>query len=295
MRFQNTLKKEVSIRGTGLHTGKNIQVKLKPAPRGTGIVFVRSDKGGIEIKASVSSVTDTMFATTLAAQNVRVGTVEHLLSAFAGLNVDNVYVELDGPEVPIMDGSALPFVAKISEAGIAKQAQRLSCLRILEPIVVIEGPCQMAVTPYEGTRITHRVSYTHPAFGEQRMGIDITGTNYIHELAPARTFGFLRDVEMLRARGLARGGSLENAIVLGEKDVINKGKLRFRDEFVRHKILDVIGDISLLGIPLYGHIIANKSGHTLSIKLLKKILLSRGSWDIISQASAPTSALGLTA
>jgi UDP-3-O-[3-hydroxymyristoyl] N-acetylglucosamine deacetylase len=295
MRFQCTLKKEVSISGTGLHTGRNICVNLKPAPRGTGIVFVRTDRNNIEIKANVGSVADTTFATTLASKGVRVGTVEHLLSAFAGLNIDNVYVELNGPEVPIMDGSALPFVTMIAEAGIAHQGMRLSCLRILEPIVVIEGPCQIAVTPYEGTRITHRVNYTHPAFGEQRMGIDITTANYINELAPARTFGFLRDVEMLRSRGLARGGSLDNAIVLGETEVINKGKLRFRDEFVRHKILDVVGDISLLGLPLYGHVIANKSGHTLSIKLLKKILLSRNSWDIVSESAVPSSALWLTA
>lgn len=295
MRFQNTLRQEVIIKGTGLHTGREINVVLKPAPRDAGIVFIRTDKGNREIKANVRSVSDTTFATTLAADGVRVGTVEHLLSALSGLNVDNVYIELDGPEVPIMDGSAMPFVNMITKAGMAKQAKRVSCLRILEPIVVIEGTCQIAVTPYEGTRITHRVSYTHPAFGEQRMGIDITGTNFINELAPARTFGFLRDVEMLRARGLARGGSLENAIVLGDKDVINKGKLRFRDEFVRHKILDVVGDISLLGMPLYGHIIANKSGHTLSIKLLKKILLSRRSWEIISETQAVSPALGLTA
>ncbi|MBI5674973.1 MAG: UDP-3-O-acyl-N-acetylglucosamine deacetylase [Nitrospirae bacterium] len=295
MRFQNTIRKEVIIRGTGLHTGREINLVLKPAPRDAGIVFIRTDKGNREIKANVRSVSDTAFATTLAADGVRVGTVEHLLSALSGLNIDNAYIELDGPEVPIMDGSAMPFVNMITNAGMAKQAKRVSCLRILEPIVVIEGTCQIAVTPYEGTRITHRVSYTHPAFGEQRMGIDITGTNFINELAPARTFGFLRDVEMLRARGLARGGSLENAIVLGDKEVINKGKLRFRDEFVRHKILDVVGDISLLGMPLYGHIIANKSGHTLSIKLLKKILLSKRSWEIISETPAVSPALGLTA
>ncbi len=295
MRFQNTLKNEVIIKGTGLHTGREINVVLNPAPRDTGIVFIRTDKGNREIKADVRSVADTTFATTLASDGVRVGTVEHLLSALSGLNIDNAYVELDGPEVPIMDGSAMPFVNMITKAGTAKQAKRVACLRILEPIVVIEGTCQIAVTPYEGTRITHRVSYTHPAFGEQRMGIDITGTNFINELAPARTFGFLRDVEMLRARGLARGGSLENAIVLGDKEVINKGKLRFRDEFVRHKILDVVGDISLLGMPLYGHIIANKSGHTLSIKLLKKILLSRRSWEIISETPVVSSVMSLTA
>ncbi len=293
MRFQNTLRAEITIKGKGLHTGREINMNLKPAPRDTGVVFIRKDKGDIEIKASVSSVADTTFATTIALNGVRVGTVEHLLSAFTGLNVDNVYVELDGPEVPIMDGSALSFVSKISEVGIARQAKTVSCIRILEPIVVMEGPCQIAVAPYEGTRITYRLYYTHPAFEEQRMGIDITMTNFIEEIAPARTFGFLRDVEMLRAKGLVRGGSLENAIVLGDNEVINSGKLRFKDEFVRHKILDIVGDISLLGLPVYGHIIANKSGHAMNIKLLKKLLLHRDSWEIVSETAVAPSTLEL--
>ncbi len=295
MRLQNTLKNEITIKGKGLHTGRDIEMRLRPAPGDAGIIFIRTDKGGIEIKASVSSVADTAFATTLASNGVKVGTVEHLLSAFAGLNIDNVYVELDGPEVPIMDGSALPFVSSIIDAGLAKQAKTVSCIRILEPKVVTEGPCQIAVAPYEGTRITYRVHYTHPALGEQKMGIDITGSNFIDELAPARTFGFLRDVEMLRARGLAKGGSLENAIVVGEDEVINKGKLRFEDEFVRHKILDAVGDFSLLGLPIYGHIIANKSGHSLNIKLLKKILLCRDSWEIVSESVVTPSVLEFTA
>jgi len=295
MRLQNTLKKEITIKGKGLHTGRDIKMRLRPAPGDAGIIFIRTDKGGIEIKASVSSVADTAFATTLASNGVKIGTVEHLLSAFAGLNIDNVYVELDGPEVPIMDGSALPFVSMIIEAGLTKQAKTVSCIRILELQVVTEGPCQIAVAPYEGTRITYRIHYTHPAFGEQKMGIDITGSNFIDELAPARTFGFLRDVEMLRARGLAKGGSLENAIVVGEDEVINKGELRFKDEFVRHKILDAVGDFSLLGLPIYGHIIADKSGHTLNIRLLKKILLCRDSWEIVSESVVTPPVLEFTA
>ncbi len=159
----------------------------------------------------------------------------------------------------------------------------------------MEGPCQIAVTPYEGTRITYRLFYTHPAFGEQKMGIDVTTINFVNELAPARTFGFLRDVEMLKSKGLAKGGSLENAIVLGDKEVINGGKLRFKNEFVRHKILDAVGDISLIGLPIYGHIIANKSGHTLHIKLLKKILLCRDSWEIASESIVTSSASGFAA
>jgi UDP-3-O-[3-hydroxymyristoyl] N-acetylglucosamine deacetylase len=291
VRLQNTIKKEICLKGKGLHTGRDIGMRLRPAPRDTGVVFVRTDKGDAEIKANVSSVSDTTFATTLSSDGVRVGTVEHLLSALSGLNVDNVYVDLDGPEVPIMDGSAITFVSMILEAGIAQQAKTISCLRVFKPIAVMEGPSQIAITPYEGTKITYRLYYTHPAFGEQKMGLDVYRNSFIDELAPARTFGFLRDVEMLRARGLARGGSLENAIVLGQDDVINKGMLRFKDEFVRHKILDLIGDISLLGVPIYGHIIANKSGHTMNIKLLKKILLSRDSWEIVTEPPVKLSAL----
>lgn len=298
MRFQNTIENEIVIRGQGLHTGREINMKLRPAPRDTGVVFIRVDKGNIKIKARVTSVSDTTFATTLTGGGVKVGTVEHLLAAFAGLNIDNVYVELDGPEVPILDGSSLPFVSRILEAGIAKQAKVVNCIRILEPVVILEGPCQIAVTPYEGTRITYRLFYTHPAFGEQKMGIDIESMNFVKELAPARTFGFLSDVEMLKSRGLARGGSLDNAIVLGDKEVINGNKLRFKNEFVRHKILDAVGDISLIGAPIYGHFIANKSGHTLHVKLLKKILLCRDSWELISESSesfVPSHVSGLAA
>ena len=295
MRLQNTLKDEIFISGQGLHTGRNISMRLRPAPSNTGVVFIRTDKGNVRIKASVSTVSDTTFATTLTSEGVRIGTVEHLLAALAGLNVDNVYVEINGPEVPIMDGSAYAFVSRIMECGIAKQEKAISYIKILAPIVVMEGHSQIAITPYEGTRITYRLFYTHPAFGEQKMGIDISTTTFLNELAPARTFGFLRDVEMLKSRGLAQGGSLDNAIVLGESEVINSNMLRFKDEFVRHKILDAIGDLSLIGLPIYGHIIANKSGHTLHIKLLRKILLLRDSWKIISPSVVTSTASELAA
>jgi len=295
MRLQNTLKNEISVLGKGLHTGRDICMRLRPAPRDTGIVFIRTDKGDASIKASVHCVSDTTFATTLMSDGIRVGTVEHLLAAFAGLSIDNVFVELDGPEVPIMDGSALPFVSRIIEAGISKQAKSVTCIRILEPVVIDEGPSQIAIVPYDGTKVTYRLYYTHPAFGEQKMEIDITRSQFISELAPARTFGFLRDVEMLKSRGLARGGSLENAIVLGDKDVINGGKIRFKNEFVRHKILDAVGDMSLLGYPMFGHILANKSGHTLHIKLLRKIVMRRDAWEFVTPAVVTSSASELAA
>jgi UDP-3-O-[3-hydroxymyristoyl] N-acetylglucosamine deacetylase len=295
MRLQNTLQDEILINGQGLHSGRSINMRLRPAPSNTGVVFIRTDKGNVRIKASIGSVSDTTFATTLSSEGVRIGTVEHLLAAFAGLNVDNVYVEINGPEVPIMDGSSYPFVSRIMECGIAKQEKAVSYIRILAPVVVMEGHSQIAITPYEGTRITYRLFYTHPAFGEQKMGIDISTMAFVNELAPARTFGFLRDVEMLKSRGLAQGGSLDNAIVLDEKEVINSSLLRFKDEFVRHKILDAVGDISLIGLPIYGHIIANKSGHTLHIKLLRKILLLRDSWEIITPSVVTSTASELAA
>ncbi|MEN8262399.1 MAG: UDP-3-O-acyl-N-acetylglucosamine deacetylase [Nitrospirota bacterium] len=297
MRLQNTLKEEIRITGPGLHTGREINMVLRPAPSDTGIVFIRTDKGNARIKAGINSVTDTTFATTLAKNGSRVGTVEHLLAALAGLEIDNVYVELNGPEVPILDGSSLPFVSKIFETGVTGQASAVSYIRILKPVVINEGHCQIAVTPYEGTRITYRLFYTHPAFGEQKMGINITKMSFVSEIAPARTFGFLRDVEMLKSKGLARGGSLDNAIVLDDKEVLNGNKLRFKNEFVRHKILDAIGDLSLIGLPIYGHIIANKSGHTLHVKLIRKLLLCLDSWEIISKpkVTAATVSSELTA
>jgi UDP-3-O-[3-hydroxymyristoyl] N-acetylglucosamine deacetylase len=270
-------------------------MRLRPAPSDTGVVFIRTDKGSIRIKANVSTVSDTTFATTLSSEGVRIGTVEHLLAALAGLMVDNVYVEIDGPEVPIMDGSSSYFVSRIMEAGISQLSKAVSYLKILTPIVVMDGHSQIAVTPYDGTRITYRLFYTHPAFGEQKMSIDISTMNFLNELARARTFGFLRDVEMLKSRGLAQGGSLDNAIVLGDTEVINSNKLRYKDEFVRHKILDAVGDLSLIGLPIYGHIIANKSGHTLHVKLLKKILLFRDSWKIVTPSAVMSSSSELAA
>lgn len=293
MRLQNTLEKDIFISGQGIHSGRMINVRLRPAPADTGVIFIRTDKGNVRIKASVSAVSDTTCATTLSHEGIKIGTVEHLLAALSGLNVDNVYVEVDGPEIPIMDGSAAYFVSMIMKAGISQQSQAVSCLRILAPIVVKEGESQIAVTPYAGTRITYRLFYTHPAFGEQKMGIDVSTMTFINEVAPARTFGFLRDVEMLKSRGLAQGGSLDNVIVLGEREVINSGTLRFENEFVRHKILDAIGDLSLIGLPIYGHVIANKSGHTLHVKLLRKILLMKDCWDIVTPSAvvAPASEL----
>jgi UDP-3-O-[3-hydroxymyristoyl] N-acetylglucosamine deacetylase len=283
MRYQNTLKNEVFISGVGLHTGRYVNMRLKPAPRDTGIAFIRTDKNNAVIKSAVEYVADTTFATNLYCNGTRVGTVEHLLSALAGLRIDNLFVELDGPEVPIIDGSAFYFVRKICKVGgIARQAKRVSCLRVLKPIVVSEGLRQIAVIPYDGIRITSSVNYNHPLFNEQKFSIDLTEASFVKEIAPARTFGFLKDVKILRSNGLAKGGSLDNAVVVGENGLLNKGDLRFKNEFVRHKIQDIIGDLSLLGSTIYGHVLANRPGHSLNIKLVRKILLSKDSWDIVS-------------
>jgi UDP-3-O-[3-hydroxymyristoyl] N-acetylglucosamine deacetylase len=283
MRCQNTIKEEICINGVGLHSGRFINMKLKPAPRDTGIVFIRTDRGGAVILADVEHVADTTFATNLAFNGMRIGTVEHILSALAGLHIDNLFIELDGPEVPIMDGSSFYFTQKILQGGrVAKQAKRVPCIRILKPVIVTEGVRQIGIFPYEGMRITNSVRYNHPAFKEQKYSIEVTIPNFVKEIAPARTYGFLKDVRMLRARGLAKGGSLDNAIVVGDSGVINKGELRFQNEFVRHKILDILGDFSLLRFPIYGHIIASRTGHTLNVKLLRKILAYKDAWEVLS-------------
>ena len=282
MRLQRTLKQEISFEGIGLHTGRHCKVCLKPAPRDAGILFIRTDKDSI-IKASISSVTDTAFATTLGFNGARIRTVEHILAAFAGLGVDNACVEVNGPEIPILDGSSIELTSLILRGGIAKQSKKRPYIRITRPIVLTDGHAEIAAFPYNGRRITYRIHFNHHLLGEQKKSLDLTEESFAIEIAPARTFGFLKDVEYLKANGFARGGSFENAIILGENGVLNASGLRFKDEFVRHKILDLIGDLSLLGFPIYGHIIANKSGHTTNLKFMKKLLSSPNYWEMESE------------
>jgi UDP-3-O-[3-hydroxymyristoyl] N-acetylglucosamine deacetylase len=282
MRLQRTLKQEVSFEGIGLHTGRHCKVCLKPAPRDTGILFIRTDKDSI-IKASINSVTDTAFATTLGYNGARIRTVEHVLATLAGLGVDNAYVEVNGPEIPILDGSSIELTSLILNGGIAKQSKKRPFIRITRPIVLTDGNAEIAAFPYNGRRITYRIHFNHHLLGEQKMSLDLNEESFAMEIAPARTFGFLKDVEYLKANGFARGGSFENAIILGENGVLNSSGLRFKDEFVRHKILDLIGDFSLLGFPIFGHIIANKSGHTTNLKFLKKIISSPDYWEMESE------------
>jgi len=282
MRLQRTLKQEASFEGIGLHTGRHCKVCLKPAPRDTGILFRRTDKDST-IKASINSVTDTAFATTLGFNGAKIRTVEHILAAFAGLGVDNAYVEVNGPEIPILDGSSIELTSLILDGGIAKQSKKRPYIRITRPIVLTDGHAEIAAFPYDGRRITYRIHFNHHLLGEQKMSLDLTEESFAIEIAPARTFGFLKDVEYLKANGFARGGSFDNAIILGENGILNASGLRFKDEFVRHKILDLIGDLSLLGFPIYGHVIANKSGHTTNLKFLKKLLSCPDYWEMQSE------------
>jgi UDP-3-O-[3-hydroxymyristoyl] N-acetylglucosamine deacetylase len=282
MRFQRTIKNETTFEGIGLHTGKLCSVTLKPAARDAGITFIRTDKHAI-IKADAGAVVDTAFATTIGSKGIKIRTIEHLAAAIAGLGIDNITIEVHGPEIPIMDGSSTELISVILNAGIAKQGKKRPYLRILRPFYFEDGHTQIAAMPYNGSRITYSIVFHHHGIGEQRISIELNEENFVAEIAPARTFGFLKDIELLRSNGLAKGGSLENAIILGENGVINASGLRFSDEFVRHKVLDCIGDFSLIGFPIQGHIIASKSGHSSNNKFIRKLIAANGAWDIISE------------
>jgi UDP-3-O-[3-hydroxymyristoyl] N-acetylglucosamine deacetylase len=282
MRLQRTIKREVFFLGIGLHTGKYASVKLKPAPRDTGIVFYRVDRGAI-IRANINSVVDTAFATTIGFDGVKVKTVEHLLAAAAGLGIDNLLVEVDGPEVPILDGSSTSLAGIILDAGIAKQGKKMPFIKIVRPIVYEDAHSRIMAVPYNGTRISYYINFDHHLLGHQELTMDITEENFIREIAPARTFGFLKDVERLRANGLAKGGSMDNAIIVGESGILNTTGLRFKDEFVRHKMLDSIGDFSLIGFPIHGHIMLEKSGHTANVNFLKRLLSSSECYDVVTE------------
>jgi UDP-3-O-[3-hydroxymyristoyl] N-acetylglucosamine deacetylase len=282
MRLQRTLRQKVSFEGIGLHTGRYSKVHLKPAPRDTGIIFIRTDKE-LAIKASIGSVTDTAFSTTLGYNGIKIRTVEHILAVLAGLGIDNLIIEVNGPEIPILDGSSMELTSLILKGGIAKQSKKRPYIRITNPIVLTDGHAEIAALPYNGRHITYRIHFNHYLLGEQNLSLELTEESFAMEIAPARTFGFLKDVEYLKANGFARGGSFDNAIILGESGILNSSGLRFKDEFVRHKILDLIGDLSLSGFPIYGHIIANKSGHTTNMKFLKKLLSHPDYWELVSE------------
>jgi UDP-3-O-[3-hydroxymyristoyl] N-acetylglucosamine deacetylase len=237
------------------------------------------------VRAHIGAVTDTSFATTLGNGVVKIKTVEHILAVLAGLGIDNVILEINGPEIPILDGSSTELVSVILKAGIAKQGKKRPYMRITKPLTMDDGHSEVAVLPYDGRKITYRIHFNHHMLGEQHMGVELNEETFIKEIAPARTFGFLKDVEYMMAHGFAKGGSLNNAIILTDKGVINSSGLRFKDEFVRHKILDLIGDFSLIGFPIYGHVFANKSGHSTNLKFMKKLLTCPECWEIVSESA----------
>ncbi|MCL4814162.1 MAG: UDP-3-O-acyl-N-acetylglucosamine deacetylase [Vicinamibacteraceae bacterium] len=279
MDSQRTLRRAISCAGIGLHSGRKVGLTLKPAPAGHGIRFQRVDLNGAEIPASVEYVRGVSYATGLAHGEARVETVEHLLAALVSQGVDNVLVELSQPEVPIMDGSAAPFIYLIQEAGTRKLAASRRVLKVRRPVRLEDGDKQMALYPADGFRVTYTISFDHPLIRQQSRTIDLTPDVFAEEIAPARTFGFLKEVEMLRQRGLALGGSLDNAVVLGETGPLNT--LRFDDEFVRHKILDAVGDLALVGAPLCGHLVVERGGHALHTAFGRHLLAEADAWDYV--------------
>jgi UDP-3-O-[3-hydroxymyristoyl] N-acetylglucosamine deacetylase len=284
MSAQRTLRRTVSCTGIGLHSGNKVTLSLKPAPADHGIRFQRSDLGGLEIPATVTHLGGIQYQTGLTREAVSVETVEHLLAALTALGIDNVIVELNHPEVPIMDGSASPFVYLINEAGIKRLSAPRRYLKVLCPISLTQGDKRIALYPSEHFKVTYSISFDHPLLRHQTRTMRITEETFVEEIAPARTFGFLKEVEMLRQRGLALGGSLDNAIVIGETAVLNNS-LRFEDEFVRHKILDAVGDLTLVGYPVIGHLVAHRGGHALHTAFAARILEEQDAWRLVEGES----------
>ncbi len=286
MDAQRTVRRHVSCAGIGLHSGNKVTLSLKPAAAGTGIRFRRVDLGGVEIPASVGNLAGIQYATGLARNEASVDTVEHLLAALVALGVDNVVVELNYPEVPIMDGSASPFVYLIQEAGIRPLAAPRRYLKVVRPISLSRGEKRIALFPSDHFKVTYSISFDHPLLRHQARTLQVTEASFVEEIAPARTFGFLKEVELLRRNGLALGGSLENAVVLGETGVLNNS-LRFEDEFVRHKILDAVGDLALVGYPIIGHLVAHRAGHGLHTAFARRIMEEPDAWRLVEVGALP--------
>jgi UDP-3-O-[3-hydroxymyristoyl] N-acetylglucosamine deacetylase len=287
---QRTLKNIIRATGVGLHTGDKVYMTLRPAAPNTGIVFRRTDLDPpVEIRARQDKVGDTRLSSTLVEGDVRVSTVEHLLSAMAGLGIDNAYVDLSAPEVPIMDGSAGPFVFLLQSAGIEEQPVAKRFIRIKKPVKVQEGDKWASFEPFEGFKVGFSIDFNHPIISKRtsRAEIDFSTTSFVKEVSRARTFGFMRDIEMLRENNLALGGSMDNAVVLDDYRVLNEDGLRYEDEFVKHKILDAIGDLYLLGHSLIGAYHAHKSGHELNNKLLRALIADASAWEEVSYHEDP--------
>jgi UDP-3-O-[3-hydroxymyristoyl] N-acetylglucosamine deacetylase len=292
---QRTLRNSIKATGVGLHSGEKVYLTLNPAPVNTGIVFRRVDLDPVvEIPARAENVGDTTLSTTIVAGNERVSTVEHLLSAMAGLGIDNSYIDLSAPEVPIMDGSAGPFVFLIQSAGIEEQGAPKKFIRIKRQVTVEDGDKVVSFLPFDGFKVSFTIDFDHPVFRDRtaHAEVDFSTTSFVKEVSRARTFGFMHEIEYLRSKGLARGGSVDNAIVVDEYRILNQDGLRYEDEFVKHKILDAIGDLYLLGHGLIGEFRAHKSGHALNNSSLRALVAQPDAWEMVTyddEASAPIS------
>ncbi len=282
---QRTLKNVIRATGVGLHTGEKVYLTLRPAPADSGIIFRRVDTPQlIEVRACPENVSDTRLSTTLEHNGARISTVEHLMSAFAGLGIDNAYVDLTAAEVPIMDGSAGPFVFLIQSAGVDEQAAPKRFIRIRKTVEIEDNGKWVRFDPWDGFKVSFTIDFDHPIFrnSTQVACVDFSTTSFVKEISRARTFGFMRQLEALRQNGLARGGGLDNAIVMDDFRILNEDGLRYEDEFVKHKILDAIGDLYLLGHPLIGAFSACKSGHALNNRLLRALVADADAWELIS-------------
>ncbi|MBI3476997.1 MAG: UDP-3-O-acyl-N-acetylglucosamine deacetylase [Acidobacteria bacterium] len=289
MTHEQTIRAPVTCSGVGLHSGAPVTLRILPAPAGTGIVFHRTDLDGFEIEASGRNVARVSYATSLMKKGVLISTTEHLLSAFIGVGIDNAIVELDNLELPILDGSAQPFVEMIQNAGIRKQRKTRTYLRIVREVELREGDKFIAVYPAETYSVSYSINFPHPKIGQQTFCVQLTNGSYLREIAPARTFGFMHEADALRQQGLIRGASTENAIVLSRDAVLNP-PLRFADEFVRHKVLDLIGDLALIGKQILGSVVADRAGHAMHTALVSRLLRDKSYWEETSldeSSSAP--------
>ncbi|MBR2513688.1 MAG: UDP-3-O-acyl-N-acetylglucosamine deacetylase [Halomonas sp.] len=293
---QRTLQNVIRATGVGLHSGKKVHLALRPAPVNTGIVFVRTDLDpAVHVPARAELVEDTTMCTALSNEGVKVATVEHLMSAFAGLGIDNAYVDVSAPEVPIMDGSASPFVFLIQSAGILEQDAAKKFIRIKRRVAVSDGDKEAVFLPHQGFKVAFAIDFDHPVFDQQKQTalIDFSTTSFVKEVSRARTFGFMRDLEFLRSNNLALGGSLDNAIVVDDYRIVNEGGLRYEDEFVKHKVLDAIGDLYQLGYSLIGEFRGIKSGHALNNQLCRELMAQPDAYEIVTfegeKAVAPIS------
>ncbi|MCI0661888.1 MAG: UDP-3-O-acyl-N-acetylglucosamine deacetylase [Acidobacteria bacterium] len=283
MSNQTTAGESFSASGIGLHSNTPVNVTIKPAPAYTGYVFRRRDLNDFEIPAAPEFVSHVSYATTLMKSGVMISTVEHLLSALLGSGVDNAIIEVDSLEVPILDGSSRPWVESIQRSGIVELEAPRAFLRVIKRVEICENDRRISIEPSDRFRITCEIDFTHPLIGRQNYDITFTDGNYSREIAPARTFGFVEEIDSLQANGLARGGSLENAIALTRDGILNSEPLRFENEFVRHKILDIIGDLALCGMPILGHVHATRSGHGLHTMLISTLLRDREAWEVIRE------------